>query len=78
MDKKIVYIVVGLLLAINIYAKGLKKENGYYSTLENSVISKTTEIFNYGNQISTVKAISEKNLTDVSEQNVNFVINKMR
>ena len=77
MDKKIVYIVVGLLLAINIYAKGLKKEFGD-PILENSVISKTTEIFNYGNKISIVKPISEKNLTDVSEKNVSFVISKMR
>ena len=80
MSKKIVYIIVGLLLAMNIYARGLKSKEteNNQSSLKNSVITKTQEIFNYENKISKVMPIDEEELTEVSGKNVNFVINKMR
>ncbi|MDX8335131.1 hypothetical protein [Candidatus Cetobacterium colombiensis] len=77
MSKKIVYIVIGLFLAMNIYARGLKSENNQFS-LKDSVITKTQEIFNYENNVSKVKPIDEEQLADVSGKNVSFVINKMR
>lgn len=80
MSKKIVYIIVGLLLAMNIYARGLKskKTENNQSSLKNSVITKTQEIFNYENNVSKVMPIDEEELAEVSGKNVNFVINKMR
>lgn len=80
MSKKIVYIIVGLLLAMNIYARGLKSketENNQFS-LKNSVITKTQEIFSYENNVSKVMPIDEEELAEVSGRNVNFIINKMR
>ncbi|WP_432205213.1 hypothetical protein ACQ9ZF_10190 (plasmid) [Cetobacterium somerae] len=77
MSKKIVYIVIGLFLAMNIYARGLKSENNQFS-LKDSVITKTQEIFNYENNVSKIKPIDEEQLADVSGKNVSFVINKMR
>lgn len=80
MSKKIVYIIVGLLLAMNIYARGLKSKEteNNQSSLKNSVITKTQEIFNYENNVSKVTPIDEEELAEVSGKNVNFVINKMR
>lgn len=80
MSKKIVYIIVGLLLAMNIYARGLKSKEtvNNQSSLKNSVITKTQEIFNYENNVSKVMPIDEEELTEVSGKNVNFVINKLR
>ena len=80
MSKKIVYIIVGLLLAMNIYARGLKSKGteNNQSSLKNSVITKTQEIFNYENNVSKVMPIDEEELAEVSGKNVNFVINKMR
>ncbi len=80
MSKKIVYIIVGLLLAMNIYARGLKSketENNQFS-LKNSVITKTQEIFSYENNVSKVMPIDEEELAEVSGRNVSFIINKMR
>ncbi|WP_297598270.1 hypothetical protein [uncultured Cetobacterium sp.] len=80
MNKKIVYVILGMAVAINIYAKGLKSdttEDRQFS-LKRSTIAKTTEIFNYLNKSSELKPITEEGLSDVSNQNVNFVINKMR
>ncbi|WP_418963967.1 hypothetical protein, partial [Cetobacterium sp.] len=79
-SKKIVYIIVGLLLAMNIYARGLKSketENNQFS-LKNSVITKTQEIFSYENNVSKVMPIDEEELAEVSGRNVSFIINKMR
>lgn len=80
MSKKIVYIIVGLLVAMNIYAKGLKSketEDDQFS-LKDSVITKTQEIFNYENNVSKIMPIDEEELAEVSGRNVNFIINKMR
>ena len=80
MSKKMVYIIVGLLLAMNIYARVLKSKEteNNQSSLKNSVITKTQEIFNYENNVSKVMPIDEEELAEVSGKNVNFVINKMR
>ncbi|MBC2850161.1 hypothetical protein H5J22_01615 [Cetobacterium sp. 8H] len=80
MNKKIVYIILGLAVAINMYARGLKSDTAEDKqfSLKNSTIVKTTEIFNYLNKNSELKPITEENLSDVSNQNVSFIINKMR
>ena len=58
MSKKIVYIIVGLLLAINIYAKGLKdKKTASQFSLKDSVITKAEEIFSYENNNSDRKSV---------------------
>lgn len=80
MDKKIVYIIVGLLLAMNIYARGLKSkktENDQLS-LKNSVITKTQEIFNHQNNMLKAVPNGEEELAEVSGKNVSFIIDKMR
>lgn len=80
MSKKIVYVVLGLLVVVNIYARGLKQEavvkNEDLNSSKNFIVSKTEEIFEYTN--NPIKStIYNGNLTKISEQNTKIVMRKM-
>lgn len=80
MSKKIVYVVLGLLVVVNIYARGLKQEstmNGKnLDSSKNFVMTKTKEIFEYTNNYTdSIKSID--GLTEISKQNTTLVMKKM-